>query len=396
MKPLKLKFMNYTKKLLLGITLGMGCTAFAQDLSRIRPVLTGAPFLRVAPDARAGGMGDQGVATSADVFSQFWNAAKYPFARTTSGVGVNYTPYMGKLVNDVFLLYGSYYKFLGEEERSTISASIYYFNMGAVDLTRIVSPNVIANEGTAKPNEFAVDVAYALKLADSFSMAVTGRFIRSDLSGGFNTDTTLKPANSFSVDISGYYSTPRFSGLGGMDNKVNAGFAVQNLGPKLDYTGDERSRSYLPTIARLGAGYDVFIDDTNKVSISVEGSKLLVPGSELTYTDPETGQQYYEVPDVGVLQGISKSFKNEKSLMLSGAVEYSYDNAFFVRGGYFHESEEQGARQFATAGLGLKYNAFSLDASYLLNMSKLNSALDNTLRFGLTWHIGEETYNAQE
>lgn len=384
--------MKFTKRLLLGLGLGASVTIFAQDLEKIRPVLTGAPFLRVAPDARAGGMGDQGVATSADVFSQFWNAAKYPFSRQASGVGFNYTPYMGKLTNDVFLLYGSYFKMIGQEERSTISASIYYFNMGAVDLTRIVDNNVIANEGTAKPNEFAIDVAYALRLADSFSMAVTGRFIRSDLSGGFNTDTTLKAANSFAVDISSYFTTPRFSGLGGMDNKVNAGLTIQNLGPKLDYTGDENSRTYLPTMARLGLGYDVFIDDLNRVGISAEASKLLVPGA----TDYNPVTQLYEVPNVGVMEGMGKSFKNPKSVMLSGALEYAYDNSFFVRGGYFHESEEQGARQFGTAGVGFKYNAFQLDVSYLINTSKLNSALDNTLRFGLTWHIGEESMNAND
>jgi hypothetical protein len=387
--------MDFTKKLLLSIGLGVSMVASAQNLNNIRPVLTGAPFLRIAPDARSGGLGDQGVVTSPDVYSQFWNAAKYPFSRTTSGVGLNYTPYLGKLTNDVFLLYGSYFTFIGQEERSTISASLYYFNMGSVDLRRIVSPDVIADEGTAKPNEFAVDVAYALKLADSFSMAVTGRFIRSDLSGGFNTDTTLKPASSFAVDVSGFYSSPKFSGLGGMDNKLNAGFSVQNLGPKLDYTGDDASRSYLPTMARLGLGYDIFLDDLNKVGISVEGSKLLVPGSQIVGKDRD-GLDIYEVPNVGVMAGIGKSFKNEKSTMLSGAIEYSYDNAFFLRGGYFHESEEQGARQFGTAGIGLKYNALSLDVSYLINTSKVNSALDNTLRFGLTWHIGEETYNAQD
>lgn len=388
----KIDDMDIKKKLLLGLGLGICFTASAQ----FRPVLTGAPFLRVAPDARSGGMGDQGVATSADVYSQFWNAAKYPFSRSTSAVGVNYTPYMGKLTNDVFLLYGSYYRFLGEEERSTISASIYYFNMGAVDLTRYVSPGVIASEGTAKPNEFAIDVAYALRLADTFSMAITGRYIRSDLSGGFNTDTTLKAANSFAVDISSYYATEPFSGLGGMENSVTAGFALQNLGPKLDYTGDDNSRSYLPTMARLGAGYNVFIDNNSKVGISAEASKILAPGAEDSGRRTRTGEPIYEVPNVGVIEGIGKSFSNEKSIMYSGALEYSYDNAFFVRGGYFHESEVQGARNFATAGLGLKYNAFSLDVSYLINTSKINTALDNTLRFGLTWHIGEETAYAAD
>ncbi|MBE4947906.1 type IX secretion system outer membrane channel protein PorV [Chryseobacterium culicis] len=384
--------MNLTTKLLLGFGLSAGFLGYSQDLGKVNPVLTGAPFLRIAPDARSGGMGDQGVVTSPDAFSQFWNAAKYPFSRTSSSVGLNYTPYMGKLTNDVFLLYASFHKFLGQEERSTISASIYYFNMGQVDLTQLVGTE-IASMGTSKPNEFSIDVAYALKLSDSFSGAVTGRFIRSDLAGGFNTDTTLKAANSFAVDVSGYYTSPRFSSIGGYDGKINAGLAIQNLGPKLDYTGNEESRSYLPTMARLGVGYDMYLDDMNRVGISVEGSKLLVPGSEYAGIDPNTRQPIYQIPNVGPMAGIGKSFKNKNSIMYSGALEYSYDNAFSVRGGYFHESEEQGARQFATAGIGLKYRSFGLDLSYLINMSKINSALDNTLRFGLTWNIGDETSN---
>jgi len=299
---------------------------------------------------------------------------------------------MGKLTNDVFLLYGAFHKFLGQEERSTISASIYYFNMGEVDLTQLVG-NDVTSMGTSKPNEMSIDVAYALKLSDSYSMAVTGRFIRSDLAGGFNTDTTLKPANSFAVDVSAYYTSPRFSSFGGMDGKLNAGATISNLGPKLDYTGDEASRSYLPTMARLGVGYDMYLDDMNRIGLSVEGSKILVPGSEFIGNDPNTRQPMYAVPNVGVMEGIGKSFKNPNSIMMSGALEYSYDNAFAVRTGYFHESEEQGARQFATAGIGLKYRSFGLDISYLINMSKINTALDNTLRFGLTWNIGEETSN---
>lgn len=385
--------MNLTTKLLLGIGLSASFLGSAQDLSLVRPVLTGAPFLRIAPDARSGGMGDQGVVTSPDAFSQFWNAAKYPFSRTNSSVGLSYTPYMSNLTNDVFLLYGAFHKFIGQEERSTISASIYYFNMGQVDLTQLVG-NDIASMGTSKPNEFSLDVAYGLKFSDSYAMAVTGRFIRSDLSGGFNTDTTLKPANSFAVDLSGYYTSPKFSSFGGYDGKINAGFSITNVGPKLDYTGNEESRSYLPTMARLGVGYDMYLDDLNRIGISFEGSKLLVPGSEFVGTDPNTRQPIYQVPNVGVMQGITKSFKNTNSIMYSGALEYSYDNTFSVRTGYFNESEEQGARQFATAGVGLKYRSFGLDVSYLINMSKINTALDNTLRFGLTWHIGDPTSNA--
>ncbi|TDX86124.1 type IX secretion system outer membrane channel protein PorV [Epilithonimonas xixisoli] len=376
--------MNLTKKLFLG--LGIGVSAFAFSQSGVQPVLTGAPFLRISPDARAGGMGDQGVVTSTDVFSQFWNAAKYPFAKTSSGVGVSYTPYMSKLTSDVFLLYGSFYTFLGDDERSTLSASLYYFNMGEVNLTELDAGNNVRDNGTVKPNEFSIDIAYGLKLTDNYSMAVTGKFIRSDF-GSFNSDSSFKPANTFAVDVSGYYMSPKHESISGYEGRVKGGWAIQNLGPKLDYTGDEESRSYLPTMARLGLGYDLLIDDMNRFSLSGEASKILVPGP-----DEVTG----EVPNVGPIDGIGKSFKNKKSIMFSGAAEYSYDETFALRAGYFAEAPEQGARQYATVGVGFKYASFGLDLSYLINTSKINTALDNTLRFGLTWNIGSETYNAQD
>ena len=377
--------MNLTTKLLLGIGLSAGFLGYSQDLSLVRPVLTGAPFLRIAPDARAGGMGDQGVVTSPDAFSQFWNAAKYPFAKVSSGVGVNYTPYMSKLTNDVFLLYGSFYTFLGDDERSTLSASLYYFNMGEVSLTDIKAGTIIDN-GTVKPNEFSIDLAYGLKLSDTYSMAVTGRFIRSDF-GSFNSDSNFKAANTFAVDVSGYFMSPKHESISGYEGRVKAGWAVQNIGPKLDYTGDENSRSYLPTMARLGIGYDLLIDDMNRFSLSGEASKILVPA-------PDSETQL--IPNVGPIEGIGKSFSNKKSIMFSGAAEYSYDDTFAIRTGYFAESPEQGARQYATVGVGFKYASFGLDLSYLINTSKINTALDNTLRFGLTWNIGSETYNATD
>ncbi len=383
-----------TKIILALVALPMAGSLMAQNLSEIRPVLTGAPFLRISPDARAGGIGDQGVATTTDNFSQFWNAAKYPFSHISSGVGFTYTPYMSKITNDVFLLYGSYHRFIGDEDRSTISASLYYFNMGSVDLTRLVGTQVVP-EGTAKPNEFSIDVAYGLKLADNFSMAVTGRYIRSDLGASFNTNSTLRAANSFAVDISGYFISPTHTSLGNYEGRARAGFSVQNLGPRLDYTGNDDSRSYLPTAARLGAGYDLYLDDSNRIGITVEGSKLLVPGPEITGFNV-LREPIYALPNVGVLEGVSKSFKNPKSVMLSGALEYEYEDLFAVRTGYFHESAEQGGRQYATVGVGVKYNSFGLDASYLINTSKVNTALDNTLRIGLTWNIGEETSNVDD
>ena len=382
--------MKLKAKLFLGIGLSLSTIALAQE----GKVYTGAPFLRISPDSRAGGMGDQGVATSTDAFSQYWNAAKYPFSTTSSAIALNYTPWMGKLVNDTFLLYAAYHQFLGQEERSTISASIYYFNMGSIDFRTLpVGGGDPEFQGTAKPNEFSIDVAYGLKLSDSYSMAVTGRFIRSDLAGSFNSDNTLQPANSFAIDVAGYYQTPKHTSFGGYEGKARAGWAIQNIGPRLDYTGNDDSRSYLPTTARLGAGYDLYIDDENKVGITLEASKLLVAGQEITGYDTD-GSPIYGIPNVGVVEGIGKSFKNKQSLMYSGGLEYSYADAFAVRGGYFRESELQGARQYATVGLGLKYQSFGLDLSYLINTSKVNSALDNTLRFGLTWNIGQATSNA--
>ncbi len=379
--------MNLKSKLFVGLGLGLSLSAAAQE---VKPVLTGAPFLRITPDARAAGMGDQGVATSTDAFSQFWNAAKYPFSKTSSAVAVNYTPYLSKLTSDVFLLYASYHQFLGQEERSTISASINYFNMGEVELNQLSGTQIVTT-GKVKPNEFSVDVAYGLKLSDVYSMAVTGRYIRSDF-GTFGDNSTIKPANTFAVDVSGFYQSEKHSSFGDYEGTARAGWAIQNLGPKLDYSGDENSRSYLPTTLRLGAGYDLYLDDMNKVGLSLEASKLLVPGSQLNNSDPANPK--YEVPNVGVVEGIGKSFSNKKSVMLSGAVEYSYDDAFAVRGGYFHESDEQGGRRFATVGVGFKYQSFGLDISYLINTSKTNTALDNTLRFGLTWNIGGESSNA--
>lgn len=384
------KNMNFKSKLIVAIGLGIGVFGYSQS----NFVYTGAPFLRISPDARAGGMGDQGVATSTDGFSQFWNAAKYPFARNMSSASISYTPWMGKLVNDTFLLYGAYSTFLGEEQRSTLSASIYYFNMGEVALTSLRADGTgFDSNGVVKPNEFAIDLSYALRLADTFSMAVTGRYIRSDF-GNFNSDNTMKPANTFAIDVAGYYQSLKHASFGEFDGRLRGGFAISNIGPKLDYTGDEANRSYLPTMARLGLGYDIFFDEQNRLSFTGEASKLLVPGITEISRDA-LGNVTYGTPNVGVVEGMGKSFSNKKSMMYSGAVEYSYDEAFSLRGGYFHESPEQGSRQYATAGVGFKYQSFGLDISYLINTSKVNSALDNTLRFGLTWNIGSETDNAQ-
>lgn len=378
---------------------------FAQNKDEVNnPIMTGAPFLRISPDARAGGLGDQGVATSADNYSQFWNAAKYSFAPDYSGVAFSYTPYMGSLVNDVFLLNATYYTFLGQDERSTLGASIYYFNMGEIQLNRLGAGGIdgsdIINDGVAKPNEFSIDLSYGLRLTDNYSMAVTGRFIRSDLFNGV-PDVSVQPANTFAVDIAGYYQSETMD-TNNFEGKLRGGFQISNIGPKLDYSNSEDNASYLPTTLRLGVGYDFKFDDYNKVGITTEFSKLLVPTP--TYEKDENGNPIPEtkyIPNKGVMSGIFSSFgdapgggKEElKEIMYSVGAEYSYNDALFIRAGYFHESPMKGDRQHLTLGLGLKYNAFAFNASYLIPMSDTNNALENTLRFGIAWNFGGETQN---
>lgn len=358
------------------------------------PVLTGAPFLRISPDARAGGLGDMGAATSPDAFSQYWNPAKYAFSRNYSGVAISYTPYMSSITDDVFLLNASFFTFLGQEERSTVSASLYYFNIGEIDLTELVGTQIVQT-GIAKPNEFSFDLSYGLRLSDNYSMAVTGRFVRSDLFNNID-DGSVQPANTFSVDVSGFFQTPRHD-WNNFEGRLRAGFNVSNIGPKLDYSNSEENAAYLPTNLRLGVGYDFILDDFNTVALTLETNKLLVPTPQ--FGEDSNGNKYIYIPNKGVIEGMFSSFNDApggfkeelQEFNWAASLEYSYNNVLFLRGGYFHESPMKGDRQHLTLGAGLKYNAFGLDFSYLIPVSKMNNALENTLRFGLTWDFGGDT-----
>lgn len=383
------------KKISIGCLMLTSAFAFAQN--EPNPVLTGAPFLRVSPDARAGALGDMGAATSADAFSQYWNPAKYAFSKSYSGVAVSYTPYMSSITDDVFLLNASFYTFLGQEERSTLSASLYYFNIGEIDLTELVGTQIV-NTGMAKPNEFAFDLSYGLRLTDNYSMAVTGRFIRSDLFNNID-DGTVQPANTFAVDVSGFYQTPRHS-FSNFEGRARAGFNISNIGPKLDYSNSDDNAAYLPTNLRVGAGYDFILDEYNTVAVTLETNKLLVPTPD--YEIDEDGRQIpLGIPNKGVVAGMFSSFGDApggfseelKEFNWAASAEYSYNDVLFVRAGYFNESAMKGDRKHITLGAGLKYNAFGLDFSYLLPISDTNNALENTLRFALTWEFGGETNN---
>lgn len=385
------------KRISIGCMMLLSGLGFGQEI--INPVLTGAPFLRVSPDARAGGLGDMGAATSADAFSQYWNPAKYAFSKSYSGVAVSYTPYMSSITDDVFLLNASFYTFLGQDERSTLSASLYYFNIGEIELNELVGTQIVST-GMAKPNEFSFDLSYGLRLTDNYSMAVTGRFIRSDLFNNID-DGTVQPANTFAVDVSGFYQSPRHS-WNNFEGRARAGFNISNIGPKLDYSNSEDNASYLPTNFRLGVGYDFILDEYNTVAVTLETNKLLVPTPQ--YELDENGEEIpgsRYIPNKGVMDGMFSSFgdapggfsEEMKEFTWAASAEYSYNDVLFIRGGYFHESEFKGNRQHLTLGAGLKYNAFGLDFSYLIPTSKTNNALENTLRFALTWEFGGETNN---
>lgn len=392
------------KRITLGLFLAFASYATAQEATvietDINPVLTGAPFLRISPDARAGGLGDQGVATSPDAFSQYWNPAKYVFSKDYSAVALSYTPYMSSLTNDVFLLNASFFTFIGSEERSTIGASIYYFNIGEIQLNSLNAvTGEIQQDGIAKPNEFSIDFSYGLRLTDTYSMAVTGRFIRSDLFNNIS-DGTVQPANTFAVDVSGFYQSP-LNSYNSFEGRFRGGFNISNIGPKLDYSSSEDNQAFLPTNLRLGAGYDFLFDEYNKVSVGLQFDKLLVPTPQPIDDDGDGIVNYITIPNDGVLQGMFNSFSDApggfqeelREITYSVGVEYSYNDVLFVRGGYFHEAPQKGDRQHMTLGLGLRYNSFGIDASYLIPVSDTNNALENTLRFALTWNFGGESSN---
>ncbi|PQL94198.1 type IX secretion system outer membrane channel protein PorV [Apibacter adventoris] len=373
------------------------CFALLKAQDNRYAIITGAPFLRISPDARSGGLGDQGVATSPDEYSQYWNPSKYVFGSSYSGIGVSYTPYMNKLTNDVFLLNGTFYTFLGEEERSTVAASIYYFNMGEIQLNELIG-NDIVEKGTSKPNEFAIDLSYGLKLADVYSMAVTARYIRSDLFNNVdNSYAQTKAANTFAVDVTGYFQSNKTDVFKNYQGRWRAGWGIFNMGPKLDYSDSQENKSYLPTNLRLGVGYDLFFDSENKLGLTFEATKLLVPAPK-DVTD-SNGTTHTEVPDKSFISGMFSSFGNKdagKEITYSIAGEYTFKNAFAFRTGYFYENPDKGGRQYITLGAGLKYQSFGIDFSYLITTASVNNALDNTLRFGLTWNFGGDTSSSYD
>ncbi|MEE0889859.1 MAG: type IX secretion system outer membrane channel protein PorV [Bacteroidales bacterium] len=351
-----------------------------------RIISTGVPLLIIAPDARSGAMGDVGVASKPDANSLHWNAAKLAFMQNKTGVSFTYSPWLRELVSDIELLYlGGYYKV---NERSTLGASLTYFSLGAIDF---FDQEGMAT-GTYKPNEFAMDLAYTMKLNENFSISLTGRYIRSDLTQGQNVGTTsTHAANAGAADLGLYYQKAIKAEK---PSEYALGLQISNLGSKISYS-DNMDSEFLPANLRLGGRYTTQLDQFNEISIMMDFNKLLVPTPPVY--DDETGQIFAGMdPNVGVFQGAIQSFydapngfKEEiQEISLSVGAEYWYNKVLALRAGYFYEAKNKGARQYLTLGAGIKYNVMGLDISYLIATGQLNNnPLKNTLRVGLNFDL---------
>ncbi|KGI60950.1 type IX secretion system outer membrane channel protein PorV [Prevotella sp. S7 MS 2] len=346
------------------------------------PVYTAVTSQTIAPDARAGGMGDVGAATDPDVYSQYWNPAKYPFTISRAGVALNYTPWLRKLVNDIDLAYLVGYGRIGEH--SAVSGSLRYFSLGEVTTNDAAL--------TIRPYEMSVDVAYSLMLSEKFSIGAAVRWIYSDLTYDYNEHTS--PGSAFAADLSAYYQT--YLMLGSRESQLGVGLNISNIGSKINMGGTYNE--FIPTNLRLGASLLVPIDQYNKFSVSIDANKLLVPtipkqkeGEETVDYESRLQKDYY---DVSSISGIFKSFGDApggfseelKEIQWGVGGEYTYNDKFTLRAGYHHQNESKGNLKYFTVGAGFKMNVFSLDAGYVIATAKSNP-LDQTLRISLAFDM---------
>jgi len=379
--------MSLKKTYILLVSLALMSTSLLKAQQDSRVITTGVPFLLITSDARSAGMGDLGVATSVDVFSQQWNPAKYGFSSKEKAVGVSYTPYLSKLVNDIFL--GNITYFNKVNDRSVWATSLKYFSLGEIQFNDLIGNNIV-QQGIERPNELTLDVSYGLLLSENFSLAIALRYIRSDLK--LSTDLDASAASSFGVDIAGFYEGNSFD-LGANTAFMRYGFNISNIGPRLRYDqGGETN--FIPTNLRVGTGLNLLLDTSNQVSFNLEFNKLLVPSPVEVYSNGELIG--YAQPDISFLSGIFTSFSDApdglseelSEITWALGVEYLFENAFAVRTGYFNESLDKGSRRFLTFGTGFVFDFTSVDISYLLSTSKIRNPLENTLRFSLTFDLG--------
>ena len=356
--------------------------SFGQNSNRV--ITTGVPFLLITPDARSAGMGELGVATPADAYSQQWNPAKYAFASSEKGIGISYTPYLSKLVDDIFLGNLTFYKKLND--RSSWATSLKYFSLGNIQFNEFVAGSIV-DQGQERPSELTLDLSYALKLSEQFSMAVGGRYIRSDLKIASDADTSSE--NTLGIDIAGYYQSNPFD-LGKNSALFRSGINISNIGPRLNYDVGGR-KSFIPTNLKMGFGLDLLFDDKNSLGIYTEFNKLLVPTPVAVYGD-DGAMLGYRQPDIDFIKGIFTSFSDAPNglseelseITVALGLEYLFQDVFSLRTGYFNESQNKGSRRYLTLGAGFDLNFMDVDISYLFSTSNVRNPLENTIRFSLT------------
>ena len=374
----------YIKHIMMLMLAAIALPAMAQKNNFFNPVTTSVTSQSIAPDARSAGMGDVGAATDPDVVSQYWNPAKYPFNISRAGVAINYTPWLQQLVSDIDLAYVAGYYRIGDY--SAVSASLRYFSLGEVQM--LDDENLTIN-----PYEMSFDVAYSLMLSEHFSLGAAVRWIYSDLTYDFTSDTA--PGSAFAADLSCYYQN--YLNIGERECQLGLGLNISNIGSKISFGGDNNSE-FIPTNMRLGASLMVPIDEYNRFTIAADANKLLVPtypkqneGESTEAYQERVQKDYY---DVSSISGIFKSFgdapggfKEElQEVQWSVGAEYIYHDKFALRAGYHHESENKGNRKYFTVGAGFKMSVFSLDAGYVIATAKSNP-LDQTLRFSLSFDM---------
>lgn len=378
-------------------------TYIGQDLNTIT---TAVPFLQIAPDARAGGMGEAGVSSAPDANSMHWNPAKYTYLENSMGFSLSYSPWLSALVSDINLGYLTGYSKI--DENQTIAGSLLYFSLGDITFTDIQGGTI----GNYRPSEFALSLSYARKLTQNLSGAVSARFINSNLTQGQSVGgASTKPGRSIAADIALY--SEHDVEFPNMEGYFAWGLNISNIGSKISYSDDNTERDFIPTNLRFGPSLTLDIDDYNRLSFMVDVNKLLIPTPPIYATDSITGLPIFDDngeqiiafgrdPNVSVPVGMFQSFydapggfKEEmREIALAVGVEYWYDKLFAIRGGYFYENQFKGNRKFFTLGAGLRYNVFGLDFAYLIPTGgQARNPLENTLRF--TLHFDFEAFQQQ-
>jgi hypothetical protein len=396
---------NIFKSMLLLAVCAAGTPVLAQQTTqidgRVNTITTAVPFLRISPDARAGGMGDVGIATEADANAQYWNVGKMPFAPKQYGISVTYTPWLKELVPDIALYYVSGYAKFGRENNQAISGSLRYFNLGDINYTNDIGTPL----GTGKPREFSLDLGYSRRFTPYLSTGISLRYIRSAIANGLASGTNgtdYQPGNAIAADVGVYYT--RTKEIDGPRTRTfSAGVVLSNLGSKISYSSTRND--FIPANLGIGVANTWQIDEYNKFTAALDVNKLLVPTPQYSY-DSNGNVTSYIPSEKGTVAGIFSSFGDApggfseelREFQVSLGAEYWYQNQFGLRAGYFYEDKTKGDRKYFTVGGSARYNIFTLNFSYLIpsNSGITRNPLSNTLRFSLLFEFDKIRGNRDE